>query len=112
MGMNGVRLEGLTLHVSDLEKSVEFYSRIPGSQKMMHFAGKFAMFRFGEGRLGLIQAEKLGFHVELDTGKRLDEMYAQVLEAGFTPEEPPTDRPWGRRDFHLLDPDGNLLEFD
>ena len=110
--MNGVQLEGLTLHVKDLEKSVEFYSRIPGAKKKMHFPGKFAMFQMGEGRLGLLQAEKQGFHVELGTGKKLDEMYEAVLAAGFKPESPPTDRPWGRRDFILLDPDGNMLEFD
>lgn len=110
--MKGVRLEGLTLHVSDLEKSVEFYSRIPGAEKLMHFSGKFAMFRFGEGRLGLIQAEKQGFHIELGTEKNLDAMYEAVLAAGFEPESPPTDRPWGRRDFLMRDPDGNFLEFD
>ena len=110
--MSGVQLEGLTLHVSDLEKSVEFYSRIPGAQKLMQFGSEFAMFKFGEGRLGLIQAEKNGFHVELSTNKNLDAIYEQVLAAGFQPESPPTQRPWGRRDFLLKDPDGNLLEFD
>jgi catechol 2,3-dioxygenase-like lactoylglutathione lyase family enzyme len=109
--MNGVKLEGLTLHVQDVEKSVEFYARIPGAEKLMHFSGKFAMFRFGEGRLGLVQAEKHGFHVELGTEKKLDEMYEAVLAAGFQPESPPTTRAWGRRDFILLDPDGNMLEF-
>jgi catechol 2,3-dioxygenase-like lactoylglutathione lyase family enzyme len=110
--VEGVRLEGLTLHVADLQRSVEFYSRIPGAEKVMQFGTKFAMFKFGDGRLGLIQAEKPGFHIELGTEKHLDEMYEKVLAAGFQPESPPTDRPWGRRDFILLDPDGNMLEFD
>ena len=110
--MDGVKLEGLTLHVADVERSVEFYKKVPGAELLMHFAGTFAMFKFGEGRLGLLKADKPGFHIELGTEKRLDEMYERVLAAGIEPKTPPTDRAWGRRDFLVLDPDGNLLEFD
>jgi catechol 2,3-dioxygenase-like lactoylglutathione lyase family enzyme len=111
-GVDGVTLEGLTLHVSDVNRSVEFYKKVPGAELLMHFGEQFAMFKFGEGRLGLLRAVKPGFHIELGTEKRLDAMYEAVLAAGIEPESPPTDRSWGRRDFLVRDPDGNLLEFD
>ena len=110
--MDGVKLEGLTLHVSDLQKSIEFYSKIPGAEKVMQFGDKFAMFRFGAGRLGLIQAAERGFHVELGTDDHLDEIYEKLLAAEIEVESPPTQRQWGRRDCLVRDPDGNLLEFD
>ncbi|MEA2553588.1 MAG: hypothetical protein QOJ65_1764 [Fimbriimonadaceae bacterium] len=110
--MEGVKLEGLTLHVANVDASVDFYKKIPGAELMMQFAGKFAMFKFGEGRLGLVQSDQPGFHVELGTEGNLDAMYEAVRTAGIEPAGPPTQRPWGRRDFHVHDPDGNLLEFE
>ena len=105
-------LAGLTLHVQDLARSVEFYSRIPGAEMLVHRPGMFAMFRMGAGRLGLLQANlPRPFHVELEVPD-LDAMYQELKQAGVEPESPPTDRPWGERDFHVIDPDGNILEFD
>ena len=105
-------LAGLTLHVQDLERSVAFYSRIPGANLVVHHAGQFAMFRFGRGRLGLLQLDlPRPFHVEMEVPD-LDAVYKQLGEAGIEPESPPTDRAWGERDFRVIDPDGNILEFD
>ncbi len=105
-------LAGLTLHVQDLERSVAFYSRIPGANLVVHHSGQFAMFRLGQGRLGLLQMNlPRPFHIEMEVPD-LDTMYKLLGEAGVEPESPPTDRPWGVRDFRVIDPDGNILEFD
>jgi catechol 2,3-dioxygenase-like lactoylglutathione lyase family enzyme len=104
-------LNGLTLHVEDVERSLEFYARIPGAVVAHHRPGQFALLRIGAGRLGLLKLGRGTFHMELGTAD-LDAMYAALQEAGLQPESPPVQRPWGERDFLLIDPDGNTIEFD
>ena len=104
-----VSLEGLTLHVADVERSLEFYGRLPGAQVMFHMPGRFALLRFGQGRLGLLADTKRAFHVELEVPD-LDAAAAELQRLGMQVDGP-TQRPWGLRDAHVIDPDGNLLEF-
>src|SRR5438309_1166660 len=105
-----ISLSGLTLHVADVERSREFYARIPGAKLLYHRPSEFALFQIGEGRLGLLQYGK-GFQMEFDSPD-LDATYQEIIDAGLRPEGPPENRPWGQRDFRVLDPDGNMLEFD
>jgi uncharacterized glyoxalase superfamily protein PhnB len=39
----------------------------------------------------------------------VDDWHAELARRGVLVEQPPTDRPWGLREMHLLDPDGNRL---
>ena len=105
-----ISLNGTTLHVVDVEKSLEFYQRIPGAELMVHRAGQFALLQFGQGRLGLLKWDTPTFHIEMDSAN-LDAMHAQLVENGITPESLPQDHHWGQRDFLVLDPDGNMIEF-
>ena len=112
-------LEGLTLHVDDVERSRDFYARIPGAVMEAHRPGEFALFRIGQSRLGLLTRRFLaaggpGFHVEISTAAEggVDALYDAVRAAGLEPAGPPANRSWGERTFHVKDPDGNLLEFD
>ena len=43
----------------------------------------------------------------------IDELYASMLETNIPihPNGPLTTKPWGQREFSLLDPDNNLLTF-
>ena len=50
------------------------------------------------------------FHVEMGT-EDLDQLYTQLKTLGIETEGPPNQRPWGIRDLHVIDPDGNVLEF-
>jgi catechol 2,3-dioxygenase-like lactoylglutathione lyase family enzyme len=109
--MANLSLEGLTLHVADLERSLAFYSRLPGVDVEFHKPGLFAMLRIGRGRLGLLQRAAGRFHIELETDD-LDEFYDAVCKAGIEPQGPPVQHPWGERDFHVVDPDGFELEFE
>ena len=104
-----ISLVGLTLHVADVERSLNFYKRLPESSILFHMPGKFALLRVGEGRLGLLQDQKRPFHVEIDC-QDLDATCALLKEAGFQPDGP-TTRAWGERDALVTDPDGNLIEF-
>jgi catechol 2,3-dioxygenase-like lactoylglutathione lyase family enzyme len=40
---------------------------------------------------------------------RVDDWYGELQRKGVAIEMPPTDQPWGLREMHLLDPDGNRL---
>ena len=104
-----ISLVGLTLHVADVERSLNFYKRLPNSSILFHMPGKFALLKVGSGRLGLLQDQKRAFHVEIDC-QDLDATCALLKEVGFQPDGP-TTRPWGERDALVTDPDGNLVEF-
>jgi catechol 2,3-dioxygenase-like lactoylglutathione lyase family enzyme len=109
-------LGGITLHVKDIEKSLDFYSRIPGAEIVIPVQGKgqhrFAMVQLGEGRIGLLTGvPQMKFHIEIDASD-LDGMYEALKKRGFKPEGPPEERPWGERDMRVMDPDGYMVEFD
>jgi catechol 2,3-dioxygenase-like lactoylglutathione lyase family enzyme len=104
-----ISLVGLTLHVADVERSLNFYKRLPDSAILFHMPGKFALVRVGGGRLGLLQDQKRPFHIEIDC-QDLDATSVSLKESGFQVEGP-TTRPWGERDALVVDPDGNLVEF-
>jgi catechol 2,3-dioxygenase-like lactoylglutathione lyase family enzyme len=109
--MANLSLEGLTLNVADLERSLAFYTRLPGVAVEFHKPGLFAMLRIGKGRLGLLQRAAGRFHIELETDD-LDGYYEAVRLAGIEPKGPPVRHPWGERDFQVIDPDGFVLEFE
>ena len=104
-----ISLVGLTLHVADVERSLDFYKRLPDSSILFHLPRTFALLRVGSGRLGLLRDQKRPFHVEIDC-QDLDATCALLKESGFELEGP-TTREWGQRDALLVDPDGNLVEF-
>lgn len=105
-----VWLDGVTLEVPDVERSLDFYQRIPGALLEHHRPGEFALVRLGAARLGLLNIGASGFHLEISTSD-VDQLHAQLSESGLEPLSPPQDRPWGERTFDVLDPDGNRLEF-
>jgi catechol 2,3-dioxygenase-like lactoylglutathione lyase family enzyme len=109
--MANVSLEGLTLHVADLERSLAFYTRLPGTVVEVHQPELFAMVRIGRGRLGLLQRAAGRFHVELEVDD-LDAFYEEVRRAGIEPKGAPVRHSWGERDFQVVDPDGFVLEFE
>ena len=105
-----VGFDGLTLHVRDLDRSRDFYRRVPGFQEVGHRPGRISLFQVGDRLLGLLQLPRSsGFHLEVGVSD-LDEMHRRLLEAGLEPQSGPLDRPWGERTFNLVDPDGFVME--
>lgn len=47
----------------------------------------------------------LGVEIVLEV-EGLDTMYRRVVASGYPVFEPPQERPWGLRDFRIVDPDG------
>jgi catechol 2,3-dioxygenase-like lactoylglutathione lyase family enzyme len=41
----------------------------------------------------------------------VDALHAELRRRGARIKMPPTNMPWGNRELHVLDPDGNLLRF-
>jgi catechol 2,3-dioxygenase-like lactoylglutathione lyase family enzyme len=103
-----ISLVGLTLHVADVDRSVEFYRRLPGAEVQFHLPGRFAMLRLGAGRLGLLADRKRPFHVELEVSD-LQTTAAELRSLGFELDGP-ARRACGEEDVLVTDPDGNLLE--
>jgi catechol 2,3-dioxygenase-like lactoylglutathione lyase family enzyme len=104
-----ISLVGLTLHVADVDQSLEFYRRLPSADILFHLPGQFALLRLGQGRLGLLADRKRPFHIELEVPD-LDAAAGELRRLGIEIDGP-TERTWGERDLLVHDPDGNLLEF-
>ncbi len=87
-----VSMEGITLHVENFERSLEFYTKIPGVQVLTHHRSIFALLAIGNGRLGLLRYGPT--HIGFDTPDS-DTLYQQLKEAGLPVEAPPSQKVWG-----------------
>jgi len=108
-------IDALTLATHDMGRAVRFYRALGFALRYGGEDVEFTSFHCGGQYLNLILVgpEKRWqwwgraiFHVD-----DVDAMHALALAAGFTPESPPRDAPWGERYFHLTDPDGHELSF-
>jgi catechol 2,3-dioxygenase-like lactoylglutathione lyase family enzyme len=118
-----IRLEGFTLTVNNVKRSVDFYTKKLGFKCVMNAAPHFAMLRMGVSTIGLLawtEAKKdgvvkttakqnRGIHVELTTDD-LDGLYKKLKKKGVKFHEPPHDEPW-ERSATAFDPDGYSVEF-
>jgi lactoylglutathione lyase len=118
------RLGYAIVYVSDLERSVAFYRDVVGlpfrfsSETYAEFAtegAKFALYARGHlqeligrdapvGQAPWPQGE-VAFLVE-----DVDAEHERLIASGAAVLMPPTDRDWGERTMHLLDPDGFVVE--
>lgn len=118
-----LRLEGLTLTVESVERSIAFYNGKLGLNVAVNAAPAFGMIRHGAGTIGLLslaeaskegviastRAQNLGIHVEFTTDD-LDGLYEELKAKGVEFHTPPHDEPW-ERSMTALDPDGYAVEF-
>lgn len=121
-----VRLEGLTLRVADVARSIKFYRDKLGFSVEVDKAPQFALIRVGGpagGTIGLLAhdsadplgsksatpRQRAGIHVELATDD-LDGLYERLRGRGVEFFEPPHEEPW-ERSMRAHDPDGYTIEF-
>jgi catechol 2,3-dioxygenase-like lactoylglutathione lyase family enzyme len=117
-------MEGLTLAVKDVKRSLKFYSKTLGLKVEIDSAPDFAMVRVaGGGTIGLLaarhanlkgvksasKAQHAAIHVELSTDD-LDGVYKRLKARGLRFTEPPHDEAWERA-AQARDPDGYTIEF-
>ncbi len=106
-----VSLEGLAIHVADVEKELQFYERIPGAKVLTHRRGHIAIVAIGKNTVNLVRIpEQPPFHLEVETDS-LDELYNHLQAQGFNISGVPVDKPWGERTLYVRDPEGNHVEF-
>lgn len=109
-----MRLNHVTLHVSDLDRSVDFYKRL-GFVQLVAAQG-YARFQCpeGEGTLSLesrsrerpVSPATVSIHFESDG---LDALVAELKAKRVEFEQEPTDQPYLWREAVLRDPDGHPL---
>jgi catechol 2,3-dioxygenase-like lactoylglutathione lyase family enzyme len=126
LAMTDVRLEGLTLRVANVKRSMEFYGEKCGFVVEINKAPHFVMIRVGGptgGTIGLLAhddanpsgsasmttEQRAGIHVELTTDN-LDALYQRLKARGVVFFEPPHEEPW-ERSMRAYDPDGYTIEF-
>ena len=105
-------ISGLTYSVEDLDRTAEFYASLgfrPGKRDDHQFTCyvnwfwvTFTTHRNGEAGPGPT------LYLKVDD---IDDFYGAVLAHGFTAATEPRKNRSGRREFLLLDPDGNRLAF-
>jgi catechol 2,3-dioxygenase-like lactoylglutathione lyase family enzyme len=107
-----VRLNHVTVAVTDLERSVAFYRRL-GLEQIVGGTDHYARFLCpdGDSTFSLHVAEEVPagattVHFECDD---LDERVDDLKAAGVSFEQDPTDQPYLWREAILRDPDGNVL---
>jgi catechol 2,3-dioxygenase-like lactoylglutathione lyase family enzyme len=122
--MLDIRLEGLTLRVANVNRSMEFYCGKLGLCVEIDKAPQFAMIRVGgptggtigllvhddaSGSVSMTPEQRAGIHVELSTDN-LDALYEHLKARGVVFLEPPHEEPW-ERSMRARDPDGYTVEF-
>ena len=108
-----------TLTVGDIARIMAWYRDVLGfivADEMIHEgalvgasikAGSVAILlgqdNWAKGR----DREKgVGFRLYCTTAQEIDEIAAEIVARGGELAQPPTDQPWGARDFSVVDPDG------
>ena len=116
------KISAVTLLVTDMKRSVEFYSKIPNFKIVYGGSeAQFTSFLIDDAVKSYLNL-KLGKTHSTDFGRIIfytddvDELFAYmqddktVSELGKF-ESKPQDAIWGERFFHLLDPDGYKMSF-
>ena len=109
-------ISAVTLLTVDMVAAVSFYQALGFHLIYGGEHAPFTTFRVGSGYLNL-QLDTIGSRRRAVWGRvvlwvdDVDAMYRRAVVAGFAPESPPTDAPWGERYFHVRDPDGHELSF-
>ena len=114
-----LRSAGPSFTVNDIQKSLAFYRDVLGftvkdrweQDGALHgvelVAGRVT-FWLGQDdwKKGRDRVKGQGFRMYCGTAQDIDTLARRIEAGGGTLVEKPTDRPWGGRDFAVVDPDG------
>jgi len=120
--MKVTKISAVTLSVSDMKKSVDFYSKIPNfkivyggpDSQFTSFLIEDATKSYLNLKLNEVRPPNFGriiFYVD-----NVDDLFTYMENDGTISrlgnlESKPEDAEWGERFFHALDPDGYKLSF-
>ena len=122
--MKVTKISAITLRISDMKKSVDFYSKIPNFKIVYGGSdSQFTSFLIDDVsksylnlRINEVSAEathwsRIIFYVD-DVDELFDYMENdETISRLGNLESKPVDAAWGERFFHMLDPDGYKLSF-
>ena len=122
--MKVTKISAITLRISDMKKSVDFYSKIPNFKIVYGGSdSQFTSFLIDDAsksylnlRISEVAAEathwsRIIFYVD-DVDELFDYMENdETISRLGNLESKPVDAAWGERFFHVLDPDGYKLSF-
>ena len=122
--MKVTKITAITLRISDMKKSVDFYSKIPNFKIVYGGSdSQFTSFLIDDTsksylnlRIDEVSAEathwsRIIFYVD-DVDELFDYMENdETISRLGNLESKPVDAAWGERFFHVLDPDGYKLSF-
>jgi lactoylglutathione lyase len=115
------RVDYVILYVGDLDRAISFYRDVIGLPFKFSEAGyaefategaKFALYDRA-GLQTLIGREGTDGETTMEVAFLVDDVDGEARRlraAGVDVLSGPVDRPWGQRTFHLLDPDGHVVE--
>lgn len=122
----GWNLDGVApgITVNDLEKSLAWYRDVVGFRLEEPFTrdGKMVGGQLTAGNVtfllgqddwqkGRDRKKGVGFRLYLMMTGDIDAMAKGIVARGGVLDQPPTDQPWGMRDFSMTDPDGFKITF-
>jgi catechol 2,3-dioxygenase-like lactoylglutathione lyase family enzyme len=106
-----MQMNHITVAVTELERSIRFYERL-GLQIIVHSPPRYARFYVPENdatfSLEVMPGVKPGsdaIHIYFEC-KNVDATYENLMAAGISFTQPPTDMRYLWREARLLDPDG------
>lgn len=113
-----------SITVNDLQKSLSWYRDVVGFTLVEPFErdGKMVggqlkagnvVFLMGQDdwQKGRDRKKGEGFRLYLMTTGDIDALAKGIVARGGALDQPPTDQPWGMRDFSMTDPDGFKITF-
>ena len=120
--MKVTKISAVTLPVSDMKKSVDFYSKIPNFKIV--YGGpdsQFTSFLIEDTTKSYLNLKLHGVH-SVGSGRIIfyvddvDDLFAymendETISGLGKLESKPQDATWGERFFHALDPDGYKMSF-
>jgi hypothetical protein len=65
--------------------------------------------RGGQGPRGTNNVDGVWMSWWMESPAEVDRLHATAISSGMTVTHPPTDEPWGVREFHLRHPDGHVF---
>jgi len=122
MVMKVSKISAVTLPISDMKKSVDFYSKVPNFKIVYGGSdSQFTSFLIDDTAKSYLNLKLSTIHSP-DFGRIIfytddvDELFAymqndEIISGLGKLESKPRDATWGERFFHMLDPDGYKLSF-
>ena len=120
--MKVTKISAVTLPISDMKKSVDFYSKMPNFKIVYGGSdNQFTSFLIDDTAKSYLNL-KLDKTHSTDFGRiifyvdNVDDLFAymendEIISGLGKLESKPEDATWGERFFHALDPDGYKLSF-